>query len=164
MNNDLKQNHMIDSIFVICLMLLFLISALSVIAIGAGIYKKNVSGMSHNYERRTACAYITEKVRQNDNNGAVFVRNLFDENVLVLQEELNEDLYNTYIYYYDGHLMELYARADLDNFYPQSGQKILDISSFDIEEKEPDLLSASITLTDGKTENIYIAKRSRKAD
>ena len=68
-----KTNHMIDSVFVICLMLLFVLSALCVIAIGASIYRKNVSLMADNNSHRIACAYITEKIRQADNNGDIFL-------------------------------------------------------------------------------------------
>lgn len=162
MDPKLKKNHMIDSVFVLSLMLLFLISALSVIAIGAGIYQKNVTGMSENYSHRIASAYVTEKVRQHDSEGNIYVKELFDQNALVMQEEKNGSLYDTYIYEYDGSLMELYARDDLDNFYPQSGQKILDISSFDVKEDTPGLITVVITLEDGEDELVYIAKRSRK--
>ncbi|MBQ6415782.1 MAG: DUF4860 domain-containing protein [Butyrivibrio sp.] len=155
-----NKHHIVDVAFILCLMLLFILSALSVISLGAGIYKKNVETMGSNYDHRTACAYITEKVRQSDNNGAIFVTNLFGQNTLVLQEEVNGTLYNTYIYYYNGYLMELYARADLTSFYPQSGQKILEINSFDVSYASEALLSVNIVLADGENEAVYIAKRS----
>ncbi|MBE5837791.1 DUF4860 domain-containing protein [Butyrivibrio sp.] len=155
-----NKHHIVDVTFILCLMLLFILSALSVISLGAGIYKKNVETMESNYDHRTACAYITEKVRQSDNNGAIFVTTLFDQNTLVLQEEVNGTLYNTYIYDYNGYLMELYARADLTSFYPQSGQKILEINSFDVSYASEALLSVNIVLADGENEAVYIAKRS----
>ena len=160
MNKEKSGKHIIDGVFVICLLLMFLISALTVIAIGANIYKKNVSAMSHNYNHRAACAYITEKVRQTDINGAIFVDNIFDQNTLVLQNEVNGVLYNTYIYDYNGYLMELYARADLENFYPQSGQKILEVNSFDISEVSDSLFFAELVVDGGEKESMYIAKRS----
>ncbi|MBP3817056.1 MAG: DUF4860 domain-containing protein [Butyrivibrio sp.] len=155
-----NKHHIVDVAFILCLMLLFILSALSVISLGAGIYKKNVETMGSNYDHRTACAYITEKVRQSDNNGAIFVTTLFGQNTLVLQEEVNGTLYNTYIYDYNGYLMELYARADLTSFYPQSGQKILEINSFDVSYASEALLSVNIVLADGENEAVYIAKRS----
>ena len=95
-------------------MLLFVLCALSVIAIGASIYQKNVSAMASNNSHRIASAYITEKVRQSDINGTVRVKELFGENVLAMSKEVNGELYTTYIYDFDGHLMELMARDSLE--------------------------------------------------
>lgn len=159
-NAGFKNKHIIDNVFVICLMLLFVLSALSVIAIGATIYKKNVSSMSTNDSHRIASSYITEKVRQADENGNISVKEIFGENALVLTKEVGGTLYNTYIYDYDGYLMELFARDDLGQFYPQSGQKILEIDSFDIESVSENLMSVTVVLKDGTRDFLYITKRS----
>ncbi len=161
MEFDQKRKHTIDTVFVICLMLLFVLSALSVIAIGAGIYKKNVSKMADNSSHRIACAYITEKVRQADNNGQVHVQEIFGRNAIVLSEDVNGSIYNTYIYSHDGNLMELFARADLGTFYPQSGQKIMTIGSLDIEKISENLFRAVVVFDDGYEDYIYITRRSR---
>lgn len=164
MIQDQKKTHTIDTVFVICLLLLFVLSSLSVIAIGASIYKKNVAKMADNSSHRIACAYITEKVRQADKDGSIYVKKIFGENALVLSENIDGTTYNTYIYDYDGNLMELFARADLAAFYPQSGQKILKIGSFDIEEISDNMFRADVVLEDGFEDYLYIAKRSNKAN
>lgn len=161
MNPSSNKRHVIDTVFVICLMLLFLISALTVISIGANIYKKNVATTSENYAQRVSIAYITEKVRQSDVDGNIYVQRLFDQNVLVFEQTVNGSVYNTYIYSYDGYLRELFARADLDNFYPQTGQKILKLNSFDIEKANEDLLKATVTEEDGSKETVFIAVHSK---
>ena len=158
------DKHVIDSVFVICLMLLFVLCALSVIAIGAGIYQKNVSAMASNNSHRIASAYITEKVRQADINGTVRVKELFDDNVLAMSKEVGGELYTTYIYDFDGKLMELMARDSLDVIYPQSGQKIMDIKSLDIEEISDRMFKIEIVLEDGTEEFLYITKRSRSGN
>ena len=165
MNNEgFKNKHIIDSVFVICLMLLFVLSALSVIAIGAAIYKKNIASMSANNSHRIASSYITEKVRQADDKGQIYVKEIFGENALVLTKSVKGILYNTYIYDYDGHLMELFARDDLQQFYPQSGQKILAVTSFDIEQVSDNLMNVEIVLEDGTRDFLYITKRSESED
>ena len=161
MNPRTSKKHVIDTVFVICLMLLFLLSALTIIAIGASIYKKNVAQTNDNYAQRVSIAYVTEKVRQSDVSGSIFVRELFGQNVLVFQQEVNGDLYNTYIYCHEGYLMELFARDDLESFYPQTGQKILKINSFMIEKASDDLLRATITEEDGIEETVYISIPSK---
>ena len=164
MNQENSGKHIIDSVFVICLLLLFLISALTVIAIGASIYKKNVAQTNENYAQRVSFAYVTEKVRQADQNGQVFVDQRFDRNVLVLQQEIDGVLYDTLIYGYQGYLCELFARDDLSPLYPQSGQKILQINSFDIAEVNDNLLLATIIADSGVEESVYIAIKSRSND
>ena len=78
----------------------------------------------------------------------------------VLKEEINGVLYKTYIYSYDGYLMELFARDDLNNYYPQTGQKIIRVNSFDISITSDNLLKVSIETDDGEEEAVYIAVRS----
>ena len=160
MNKENSGKHIIDGVFVICLLLMFLMSALTVIAIGANIYKKNVEETSENYSQRISFAYITEKVRQADTKGLVFVEERFGKNALVMQEEIGGVKYDTIIYDYEGYLCELFARNDLGTLYPQSGQKILEINSFDIKQVTDGLLSATITDDAGYEESVYIAVKS----
>lgn len=158
-----KRSHVIDTLFVLCLLFLFIISAITVIIIGAGVYKKNVSAMSGNYSHRIACAYISEKIRQSDVKGRIFTEELFGQTTLVMQDEVDGVLYNTYIYNHDGYLRELYARSDLKELFPQSGQKILEISSFDITELNESCFKIQVTLDDGTVEDFLISKRSTDA-
>lgn len=158
-----KRSHVIDTLFVLCLLFLFIISAITVIIIGAGVYKKNVSAMSGNYSHRIACAYISEKIRQSDVKGRIFTEELFGQTTLVMQDEVDGVLYNTYIYNHDGYLRELYARSDLKELFPQSGQKILEISSFDITELNESCFKIQVTLDDGSVEDFLISKRSTDA-
>ena len=94
MNNNERNSHVIDTVFVICLMFLFVLCAISIIGIGASIYQKNVEQMSYNYAHRISCAYITEKVRQADENGGVYTDTLFDKSALKLQEKIGDELYD----------------------------------------------------------------------
>lgn len=158
-----KRSHVIDTLFVLCLLFLFIISAITVIIIGAGVYKKNVSAMSGNYSHRIACAYISEKIRQADVKGRIFTEELFGQTTLVMQDEVDGVLYNTYIYNHDGYLRELYARSGLKELFPQSGQKILEISSFDITELNESCFKIRVTLDDGTVEDFLISKRSTDA-
>ena len=158
-----KRSHVIDTLFVLCLLFLFIISAITVIIIGAGVYKKNVIAMSGNYSHRIACAYISEKIRQSDVKGRIFTEELFGQTTLVMQDEVDGVLYNTYIYNHDGYLRELYARSDLKELFPQSGQKILEISSFDITELNESCFKIQVTLDDGTVEDFLISKRSTDA-
>ncbi len=154
------RSHIIDMVFVICLMFLFIFSALTVITIGADIYQKNVVAVDENYYKRTACAYITEKIRQSDVNGGIFVKKIFDQDALVLQSEENGILYDTYIYDYEGNLMELFAMDELKDLYPKSGQKILELTKFDVKYVGPTTLSVDVILKDGTEESFLVTTKS----
>lgn len=162
MYQENRKNHIIDTAFVICLLLLFLLSALTVIAVGASIYKKNVEKTTENYSQRVSFSYVTEKIRQSDINGNIDVEELFGKNVLIIRDESGDESYSTYIYDYDGYLMEFFARSDISNFYPQSGQKILKINSFDIEKIRDGLLRITITDDSGNEDDEFVFVKSQR--
>ena len=162
MYEENKGKHIIDGVFVIVLLLMFLLSALTVIAVGANIYRKNVEKTNENYSQRVSFAYVTEKIRQADQKGLVFVAENFGKNTLVMQQDIDGVKYDTIIYDYDGYLCELFARDDLGTVYPQSGQKILEINSFDVQEVTDGLISATIKDEDGCEESVFIAVKSSK--
>ena len=68
--------------------------------------------------------------------------------------------YVTYLYEYDGSLMELFARADVGNLLPESGQRIMDIENLVIARKADGILVITITLPGGDDLTFITAKRS----
>ena len=71
MNRNPARKHSTDILFVLVLFLVFTSSALAVILLGARVYQSTSSRMESNYNVRTALAYVSEKIRQNDESGAV---------------------------------------------------------------------------------------------
>ena len=62
--NEKTDRHIIDILFVISLFALFVLSAVFLISIGAGIYSKTMYNMNANFDSRTAVAYINEKMEK----------------------------------------------------------------------------------------------------
>ena len=58
-----NEGHIVDFLFVLGLFFVFAFSALMLILIGSGVYKKTVDRMNENFNLRTTTAYITEKIR-----------------------------------------------------------------------------------------------------
>ncbi len=56
--------------------------------------------------------------------------------------------------------MELFAMDKLKDLYPQTGQKILEISRFDIKCVGTDTLSVYVVLKDGTEESFYVKTKS----
>ena len=65
------SSHVIDLIFPIALFFVFAASSLSVLILAADIYASTTNRMAANDQNRTVLAYISEKIRQNDAQGAV---------------------------------------------------------------------------------------------
>lgn len=149
-------------LFVVALLFLFAMGALMLIALGSSIYKRGVDTLTKSYDKRTAYAYITEKLRQYDEEGSI-TTDIFNQSGAIRIDTTIDDIpYVTYLYDYDGALMELFARADVGELPPEAGQKIMDIDDFVVAAKGNGILEITITLKDGENLTFITAKRSGK--
>lgn len=156
MNFGNERKHMVDILFVLTLFFVFALSALTLIILGANIYKTTVNHMDESFNDRTSYAYITQKLRQNDEAGSLSVGTLGSETALVATSEVNNTIYNTYIYSYDGNLCELLTRADME-MEPSAGTKIIKINDFHIEQVNPRLYSVQIVTCDDNDISLYLS-------
>ncbi len=162
MKKDKSIRHVVDSLFVIALLFLFAISALMLIALGSSIYRRSVNIMQSNYDSRTAYAYITEKLRQHDDMGNISVVHMFGQDAIRIDSKIDETEYVTFLYEYEGSLMELMARADVGNFPPKQGQEIIEIDSLNVAKKDDAILEITVVLPDETEINFTAAQRSAK--
>lgn len=154
-----RERHVVDLLFVIALMFLFAFSAIMLIALGADVYQKNVDTMQINYDRRTASAYLIQKVRQSDESGSISIGELKGSKALVLTNTVGERDYSTWLYLYDGMLCEQLMRSDMTPM-PQAGQKILPLAGFDASFASDDLLMMQLELENGEEESFFVGLRS----
>lgn len=142
------KRHFIDLLFTLSLFCVFAVSCLFVIIFGANVYKSTSAAMNHNYNIRTSLSYVCEKVRQNDTVHAIRIDALNSSDALVLTQSYNDTAYETWIYSYQGSLMELYIPKgnDID---PSFGNPIMDVPSFAIEQMTNELYRFTITDSDG---------------
>ncbi|MCR5501604.1 MAG: DUF4860 domain-containing protein [Lachnospiraceae bacterium] len=156
-----KQNrHIVDILFVIALFSIFVLSAISLISIGAGVYSKTMTNMDSNFSSRTAVAYIKEKIRQSDENGSISVGDLDGNPAIVISSRIRERDYTTYIYEYEGILRELMIRNDV-TLSPSAGQKILPVSSFKIDMDDRALIRCQLMMEDGEFYDFFVGVHSR---
>lgn len=151
--------HVIDFLFTIALLVFFAASALLAVVIGANVYKNTTQSMSANYSSRTAIAYITEKIRQHDKSGGITVSDMDGVLCLTFRETYDTDTYTTYIYEYDGQLMELFGNDALP-FDPANGEEILAVKSFEMTEAMAGLYSLTIVDSSGFSTQMYIGVHS----
>ncbi|MEM1483344.1 DUF4860 domain-containing protein [Oscillospiraceae bacterium PP1C4] len=153
-----SRGHMVDLLFTLALFCVFAVSSLLVVIIGANVYKGTVKSMSRNFNIRTSLSYVSEKVRQNDTAGAVYLDHLDGETALVLEQNYNGADYQTWIYHYDGSLMELFTQKG-NEVSPSDGQPIMEIPNFTIERQGENLYQLSITDEEGKKVKLTVSPR-----
>jgi len=156
--NDTR--HMVDVLFVLTLFFVFALSALTLVVLGANVYRTTVNNMNHNFDSRTAYAYVTQKLRQSDYSGAISISTIGDREACVMTEEVNGTVYCTYLYEYDGSLYELLARADID-MEPSEGTPIIGVNAFDIEEIKDNLYRFNIITEENDDISFSISTHSK---
>lgn len=164
-----EKNFIVDVLFVLALFGVFTVSALMLVTVGADVYRHTVEDMDSNYETRTSVAYITEKIRQNDislpkehSQQSITIGTLADTPALILTQDIDGELYCTYLYLHDGYLKELFMKSDS---YPgenasAAGQEILPLKDLSMEQPAPNVLSFQLTTTDGESHSFCVSLRS----
>lgn len=156
-----ERHFIVDILFVLALFGVFTISALMLVTIGSEVYRHTVDDMGSNYETRTAVAYITEKIRQNDSISSenVSISTLSGVPALTLTQNFNGETYCTYLYLHDGYLKELFMKSDgyLGDNMLAAGQNIMELTDFSIERVSDKLLSIELSTTKENTHKIFVS-------
>ncbi len=154
------KRHVFDILSVLTLMMLFAFLALSVALTGTNVYSRISTQTEKNTFMRTSALYLQQKLRREDGNSKISLAKLGESDALVFTRDYDGESYCTYIYYYDGYLMEVMSPVAVEPS-PKSGQKLTELSSFSIAKDE--LRSALLfTLgdTQGQTDTFIITIRS----
>lgn len=145
MKNRYENKHMVDILFVLALFVVFAISALMLVILGADVYKKTVTSMDKNFEDRTATSYIVEKIRQADQADSIRVTDLGDgEDALCIVRRVGENEYHTLLYVYDHSLCELSTRGDATPV-PEYGTKLFSLDNLTITKESEHLFTVTVT-------------------
>ncbi len=154
-----RQDHMVNILLPLALLLMFAISALAVLLFAAKIYRSTVENSTMNDESRTALSYVSEKIHSGDSSGCVRLESLQGVDALVLEQSYAGEIYCTYVYQYEGMLKELFVKAGTE--IPLSaGRTILELESFSMTAYSDDLLLFTCTDHSGQSASAYVALRS----
>ena len=162
MNVKQEKNHIVEELLELAQFVVFTLSALVLVILGANVYRQTVSYMDDNYTARTAYSYLTEKVRQNDLYDSVSVGELEGCTALVLTREIGGADYATYLYLHDGSLRELFMRqgSDIGSDPLSAGREIMPLQDWDLQNAGEHLLHIGLTLEDGSCKELYISLHS----
>ena len=152
------------SMLVLVLFAVFAMCVLSVLLTGADSYQRVTGRDQASYDRRTAAQYITTKIRQSDASNMLFVGDFENGlpdtqgNTLYLTEMVDEAVYCTRLYCYDGCIRELFSTSE-GVFSFEDGEKVLPAQSVYLSMKDG-FVSVELTHPDGETEHFVLALRS----
>lgn len=150
---------MVDKMFLIILFATFAVCAFTLIMVGANVYSQTASAMNENYEKRIDISYITEKIKQWDEQGNISIGTFHHKTALVHTEMVNAKEYQTYIYQENGALRELMIRKGLDT-KKMHGEKIVSAKGFEIKEKNQ-MYDIKIIGDDGQQYRTCVYRHSR---
>lgn len=162
MNTGTDKRHIVDILFVLALFLLFAVSSILLIAVGASVYRRNVDGMEENYRARTTHAYLAEKIRSADAAGCVEIGTIDGHESLLLHQDIDGISYTTYLYLRDGNLTELFGRSDLA-LPASAGSRILECRRMDLSYLNDRSLKVELTEADGYEHTVILSLRSAAA-
>lgn len=152
-----QKRHVIDFIFPVALFFVFAVSSLIVVLLATRIYKSTTEESQEQYTSRTTLSYITEKVRQNDESGAVSIGELDGADCLMLKSQGSD--YTTYIYEHDGALKELSVKEGVKPS-PLAGELILEVENFQAESLSEGLFRFTITTEQNNTHSVMVGTKS----
>lgn len=152
------HSHVVDLLFTLALFCVFAASSLTVVLIGANVYKGTIQSMNNNFDMRTSLTYLSEKVRQNDVAGGVYLSELEGKPALVLEQTFDDTQYQTWIYHDDSSLKELFTRKGND-ISLSDGQEIMTTTEFLLEQNEDGLFVFTCTDQEGNSATVKVAPR-----
>nr|WP_051527049.1 DUF4860 domain-containing protein [[Eubacterium] cellulosolvens] len=168
MKSHLQMNpgrFSIVTVFPIILFCFFAFTGISVVMYGARVYETTIHKSTLDYSARTAIAYMTEKIRQNDTCGSVELGNFENCKALVLtpREALDDTSVRTYIYFYEDNLCEL-TTTDPSSVHPAAGTHILPLKDVSLDFLSDDLLHFKCVDNWGNEAETCIALLSQEVD
>ena len=137
----------------------FAVCVALVLLTGADAYRRLVArdGMAH--DRRTCMQYVATRVRQAEKPDWISVEEFGGAQALVLADSFG---CVTRVYYYDGHIMELYTDAE-NVLSPEAGEKVMEACGLTFS-LEDGLLTVTMIDTEGEQSTLRMSLHSGGED
>lgn len=155
---NLKAHRSTQTLFAMLIACVFTIASLFLVVLGADAYRNSLRSITVNQQLRAALAYTSNQIRSADRAEDISIESLGGQQVLLIRSEETERDGNTYLYFRDGYLMELFA-GNQDVFEPEYGEKITQIKQFSVI-KNGDLFVISATALSGRQYSVSVCPRA----
>lgn len=155
-----RQNQFsFQFIFIMLLYLIIVILSVMIISLGKNIYGSINEDRNTNYELRVSLSYIANKIRQSDKSQAIEIKKLNGANAVVINEVYDEEKYQTWIYFYDGAIYEMFTDEG-STFEFTDGMKVVEVDFFQIKKIKDDLYKFTAVSNEESTE-LYLSLYSK---
>lgn len=151
-----RNKSIVDALFLLAVFGIFLICALFIVLFGAKIYKNTVKSSNDSFFERTCYTYITEKIRQNDNEAGVVIEDYNGSSVVKLTKSYDGKDYVTYLFMDDGYLKE-YTSAAGTAFNPSAGSEIIELSSLEAKKCNDNLYKFFLSDEEGNKSSFFVS-------
>lgn len=155
-----ETKHIVDLLFPIALFFVLTASCILLVLLSSNVYTNTVLSSETSYESRTVLSYLTKKIHQNDQNGAVHIIKFNDIDSLAIENQYGDQTYVTYVYVYDGYLRELFTQKGLE-FSADTGKKILPIHNLKMLEPADHVFQFSYVNDTGKEVSTTVTLKSQ---
>ena len=153
--------HGMQGVFVFLLLALFAMMSVLLVLFGAQMYRGIAERMEQNNDDRVLFSYVRSMVRAEDSYDAVRVEDHGGMKTLGLYENIDGTDYVTWIYEYEGKLLEQFTRAD-SAMMPDHGVEIMDITEFQ-PSMDGNLLTVAMFDPEGRDVTVSTALRCGSA-
>lgn len=153
-----QKQFKISGIMALLLFAVFAVCVLIVLLNGANVYNRLVKRDKYSYDSRTAAQYFITRVRQADSLDGIRIEDFDGNDALILSDDIDGEIYETRVYFYDGYIRELYTLSGSE-ILPEYGTQVLEAKSLKTEEKDG-MIYAEITTPDGSSDRFSLYVRS----
>ena len=155
--NHKTVQHSMQGVFVFVLLGLFAVMSTLMVLLGAQMYRNTVDRAAANNEDRVLGAYVRSMIRAEDAADAMETGEYDGVKTLAMREDLDGEVYVTWLYCYEGQLYEWFTSDD-GYFNPTSGTAICPAQRFE-PRLENGLLTVDMTNAKGVRETVRVALR-----
>ena len=148
MRERTERKHVIDFLFPLALFFVLTATSVALVVLASGTYSRQVQDSEDSFASRTALSYVTEKIHQADEYGAVYAGTFDGQDAIVIRQTYSEQTYVTYLYEYG-----VDAKAS-------DGRKILASDCFSFDETQDGLFHLYCTNKDGSISDTYVSIKS----
>ena len=118
-----RVQHSMQGAFIFVLLGLFALMSTLMVLLGAQMYRATVDSSELNNEGRLLGAYVRSMVRAMDGTDSVEITQHGDITALGLRDLIDDEVYVTWLYVYEGQLCELFCERE-EEFFPERGSEI----------------------------------------
>jgi len=153
-----KTHQSAQTLFALLIACVFTAASLLLVVLGADSYRNSLHSITVNHQIRAALSYTANQIRSADNAESISIESLDGRQVLLIRSEQAERNGNTYLYFRDGYLMELFSGGQ-DPFEPEYGEKITEIKQFAVT-KSGNSFIVSATALNGRQFSVSVCPRA----